>query len=232
MDDHAPRHPRVSLVIPTLDEEPVVRANLAAAVALADEVVVCDGGSRDGTVKAARSAGARVVTSAAGRGLQLNRGVEATRLGDALIFLHADTRLPELGVAAVRDALRGGAVGGGFVVRFDGQRPIYRVGEAIVNWRSRVFRTPLGDQAQFVSRRAFEDLGGFAEWPILEDLDFIRRLKRHGRIAVLEPAVVTSARRFERRGITRTLAGNWLIFALYFLGVPVARLERLYRQVR
>ena len=114
----------------------------------------------------------------------------------------------------------------------DSDRPIYRLGSAIVNLRTRWGRSPLGDQAQFASRKIFEELGGYPDWPILEDLEFIRRLKRKGKMAILEPAVATSTRRFEERGITRTIIRNWLIFALYFAGASPQRLARLYRHVR
>jgi len=110
--------------------------------------------------------------------------------------------------------------------------PVLRLGTRLINLRTRITRCPLGDQAQFVTRRAFEELGGFQEWPILEDLDFIRRLKRLGRIELLHPRITTSSRRFLGGGISKTIAINWLIWALYFLGVPPDRLGRLYRVVR
>lgn len=197
-------------------------------VELADEVVVADGGSGDGTRRLAEALGARVVSGAPGRGRQLNLGAAATD-ADVLLFVHADTELAPASIDALRRAIAGGAVGGGFLCRFDHSRPIYRLGERIVNLRTRLTGAPLGDQAQFATREAFDALGGFREWPLLEDLDFIRRLKKQGRTAVLTPPALTSVRRFERRGITRTILNNWLIFALYFLGVPAERLERLYR---
>ena len=195
---------------------------------MADEVVVADGGSRDGTRRLAATLGARVVTGAPGRGSQLNLGAAATD-ADVLLFVHADTELAPASIQALHRAIAEGAVGGGFFCRFDHPRPIYRLGERIVNLRTRLTRAPLGDQAQFTTREAFDALGGFPEWPLLEDLDFIRRLKKHGQTAVLAPPALTSVRRFERRGIARTIFNNWLILALYFLGVPAKRLERLYR---
>ncbi len=117
-------------------------------------------------------------------------------------------------------------------MRFDSNRPIRRLGARLINLRTRWTRCPLGDQAQFVTRQAFEETGGFRDWPILEDLDFIRRLKRHGEIALIESPVTTSARRFEKRGTVRTVATNWLIWLLYFARVSPHRLARLYRNVR
>ncbi|MCP4203962.1 MAG: glycosyltransferase family 2 protein, partial [bacterium] len=166
-----------------------------------------------------------------GRGPQLNRGAGASS-ADGFLFLHADTVLPSGAVQSVETALASGAVGGGFQVRFSSPRPIYKLGSRIVNLRTRWFRSPLGDQAQFATRAAFHEVGGYPDWPILEDLEFIRCLKRKGKIAILRPPVTTSARRFEERGITRTIIFNWLIFALYFAGVSPERLARLYRDVR
>lgn len=223
--------PTISVVIPALNEARALERNLPALSGLGSEVVVSDGGSEDGTREVAERHGARVVVGPAGRGPQLNRGARATRSG-GLLFLHADTALPAGAMDSIASALADGAVGGGFQVRFDGSRSIYRVGSSIVNLRTRWLRSPLGDQAQFASRAAFETVGGYPDWPILEDLEFIRRLKRLGPLAVLSPPVLTSARRFEETGITRTLFRNWLIFALYFAGVSPRRLAQLYRDVR
>jgi len=223
--------PRIAVVIPTLDEEQALLQSLPTIFTAADELIVSDGGSSDRTTEVAARFGARVVSGPKGRGLQLNTGVAASD-ADAFLFLHADTLLPdEEALARVRGVLNQGFVGGGFLVRFDSPRAVYGFGSAMVNLRTRLTHTPLGDQAQFTSRRAFEAIGGFRDWPILEDLDFIRRLRQHGRLAVLAPPVTTSARRFERYGPVRTLANNWLIFTLFSLGVSPRRLRRLYPQV-
>ena len=222
---------RIAVVVPTLDEEEAVSRLLGDAGRHADELVVSDGGSVDGTREVAAATGARVVTGARGRGGQLNRGAAAAR-GDVLVFLHADTRLPEGAAEAIRGAVAAGAVGGGFLVRFDDERWVMRLGARLINLRTRLTRLPLGDQAQFATREAFERLGGFADWPVLEDLDFMRRLGRVGRVEVLRPRVVTAARRFNAGGPVRTVARNWLIWLLYLLGVPPPRLARLYRDVR
>jgi rSAM/selenodomain-associated transferase 2 len=214
-----------------LDEEEALLRSLPEVYRTADELIVSDGGSSDGTTEVAKQFGARVVSGTQGRGSQLNLGVAASR-ADALLFLHADTLLlGEEALGKVRAALEQGYVGGGFLVRFDSPHMVYRFGSTMVNLRTRLTHTPLGDQAQFASRRAFEAIGGFREWPILEDLDFIRRLRQHGRLAILAPPVATSARRFERHGPVRTLANNWLIFTLFSLGVSPKKLQRLYPQV-
>jgi len=221
----------VAILIPALDEEESLRRHLPAALAAADEVVVSDGGSRDGSARLARELGARVVTGPASRGGQLNRAAAAAS-AEVFLFLHADTELPAGAVDAVRAAVAAGAPGGGFLARFDSTRPLMRLGGRLVGLRTRLTRAPLGDQAQFVTREAFRELGGFREWPILEDLDFIRRLAGAGRIAVLPLRVTTSARRYEAGGVLRTVARNWLIWALYLLGVSPHRLARLYGPVR
>lgn len=221
----------MAVVIPTLDEEAALRRHLAGVLAEAGEVVVSDGGSADATLEVARGLGCRVVTGPAGRGLQLNRGAAATS-SPILLFLHADTTLPEGALDQVRRAVDGGALGGGFTVRFDSGRPVMRLGSRLVNLRTRLTGVPLGDQAQFVTREAFEGLGGYPEWPILEDLEFGRRLKATGRLVVLEGPVTTAARRYLGRGIARTVATNWLIWTLYFAGVSPHRLARLYTKAR
>lgn len=222
---------RLAIVVPALDEEDTLRRTLPAALAAADEVVVSDGGSGDRTVEVARELGARVVAGPPGRGGQLNRGAAATS-ADVLLFLHADTTLPPRGAAAVREAIARGAPGGAFLLRFDVERPTQRLGAWLINRRTRWFGLALGDQGQFASREAFARLGGFRDWPILEDLDFILRLRRLGGMALIPEPVTTGARRFVEQGAVRTVAINWLIWLLFFLGVSPHRLARLYRQVR
>jgi rSAM/selenodomain-associated transferase 2 len=222
---------RLAIVIPTLNEEDTVRRYLPAALALADEVIVSDGGSDDGTVAAARELGARVVAGPPGRGGQLNRGAAAAT-ADVLLFLHADTTLPERGVERLREAVARGAPGGAFFLRFDVDRPMQRLGSRLINWRTRWLRMPLGDQAQFATRETFEALRGFRDWPLLEDLDFALRLRRLQGFALIEETVTTGARRFVEQGAVRTVATNWLIWLLFLCGVSPHRLARLYRQIR
>jgi rSAM/selenodomain-associated transferase 2 len=217
----------IAVIIPALSEEHAL-ARLLPSLGEAAEVVVSDGGSRDGTVALARRLGARVVEGAPGRGAQLNRGAAAS-VAPILLFLHADTSLPAGALEAIAAAVDAGAEGGGFRVRFASARPVFALGSAVVNLRTRLTGWPLGDQAQFVTREAFEAIGGYAELALLEDLDFIRRLARRGRTRLLPLAVETSARRFEAQGTLSTILRNWLIFALYFARVSPARLARLYR---
>jgi rSAM/selenodomain-associated transferase 2 len=230
---------RIAIVMPTLNEAEALRRHLPGALGQGGRVVVSDGGSTDGTLEVARALGALTVSGPPGRGGQLNRGAaalsettETADTADILLFLHADTELPPGAAAAVCAAVEGGAVGGAFRLRFDVDRPLQRLGARLINLRSRLGFPPLGDQAQFVRRDAFLAMGGFRDWPILEDIDFALRLRRRGRTALLEGKVTTAARRFVEQGAVRTVATNWLIWLLFLLGVPPHRLARLYRQIR
>ena len=222
---------RLAVIIPALDEEGSLRRHLPQVVGLGDELVVSDGGSSDGTVAVARRLGARVVEGARGRGPQLNRGAAATE-AEILLFLHADSLPPAGAAKAIRRAVAEGAEGGGFRLEFETGHALMRLGTRLVGLRTRLTGLPLGDQGHFVTRAVFEELGGYRDWPILEDLDFARRLRRRGRLTILPLTMRTSDRRYLRRGIVRTVAVNWLIWLLYALGVSPHRLARLYRDVR
>ena len=227
----AARASDLSIIVPTLDEELVLGETLAHLCAVGPDVEVSDGGSRDATRAVAGRFPVTWVAGPAGRGLQLNRGARAAR-GDVLLFVHADTRLPAGAGGLIGSAVAKGAVGGGFEVRFDSDRRLMALGSRLASLRTRWTRVPLGDQGQFVRREIFERLGGYRDWPILEDLDFMRRLRREGEVAVLDAAVLTSDRRFAQRGVVRTLATNYTIWTLFALGVHPRRLARLYRDVR
>jgi len=225
---------RLAIVVPTLNEESALARTLPAALKLADEVIVSDGGSADRTLEIARSEGARTVSGPPGRGVQLNRGAAAALAGgaDLLLFLHADTTLPPSAPERLREAMAAGALGGAFYLRFDDDRPQLRLGSWLINLRTRLTRLPLGDQAHFVTADTFLSLGGFKEWPILEDLDFAWRLRRLRRMALIAAPVTTGARRFLEGGVVKTVATNWLIWGLFCLGVSPYRLARLYKQIR
>ncbi len=222
---------RLAIIIPTINEEAHLADLLPELASVADEIWISDGGSQDETTNLARALGAKVVTGEPGRGHQLNRGARASE-AEVLLFLHAATHLPPEAREHIFNALQAGAIGGGFRVRFDDRRPLLRLGEALINLRTRLTGCPLGDQAQFATRATFEAMGGFEEWPILEDLDFARRLKQAGSTHLIQDPVQTAARRFLGQGIARTIATNWLIWALYFLRVSPKRLAKLYRHIR
>jgi len=220
-------------VVPTLDEASVLAPTLAAARAAADvEVIVVDGGSRDPTVAVARAHADGVLEAPRGRARQMNAGAQEAR-GDVLLFLHADTRLPAAYATAVRGALaRADAVGGRFDVRLDAPGVVFRLTERLINARSRMTRIATGDQAIFVRRSVFEQVGGYPLLPLMEDIALCRTLKRVGVMVALRESVVTSARRWQRHGVARTVLLMWGLRAAYYAGVPPARLARLYADAR
>jgi rSAM/selenodomain-associated transferase 2 len=224
----------VSIIIPTLDEAGSIAAMLAALTRLpgAPEVIVVDGGSRDDTCAIARACGARVITSARGRGTQLHAGACAAR-GDALWFLHADTLPPAAAIERITSALAQDpqTVGGNFTIRFDGDDRAAR----FLTWlypRLRRLGLAYGDSGFFVRRAVYEQCGGFQSFPIFEDLDLLRRLWRHGRFVHLDAQVVTSARRFAGRSFIRTFTRWSILQGLYWLGVHPRHFGRLYAPIR
>lgn len=217
--------PTISVVIPALDEEGCI-APAIESVAGDAEVIVVDGHSRDRTRDVAGSLGARVLSRPASRGEQLAAGAQLAT-GSWLVFLHADTRLEPGWAGAIR-ALGGDVQAGAFRFAIDASGARYRVLEAVVALRCRLLGLPYGDQALFVRRDSYERVGGFAPWPLLEDVDLVRRLRRDGRLARLAPRAFTSARRWQRHGIVGTTARNLWILGLYAVGMSPARLARFY----
>lgn len=218
---------KISVIIPALNEA----ANLEATVRSIGEgrqVIVADGGSVDGTREIAVGLGALVVRSSPGRGAQLDCGALSAD-GDALLFLHADTVLPEGWAESVREAMEDArVVGGAFRLGISPGRVFYRVIEQMAAARFRLFGLIYGDQAIFVRRESFFKAGGFGALPLMEDVDFVRRLRRLGRLLLLDESVSTSARRWEERGVVRNTLWNWLALILYFMGVPPKRLYGFY----
>jgi rSAM/selenodomain-associated transferase 2 len=221
----------ISIVVPVLDDAAHLAALLPdlAARMPAAEVVVVDGGSRDDSREiAARASGVRALEAPRGRASQMNAGARAAR-GDTLLFLHADTRLPDGAAAAVTRALEDPeVVGGRFDVRFDSPRRVMAMVAWFMNRRSRLTGIATGDQAIFVRRAVFEALGGYPAIPLMEDVELCARLKRRGRLACLPERVTTSARKWERDGPLRTIALMWALRFLYVVGVGPARLHRWY----
>ncbi|MBV8770894.1 MAG: TIGR04283 family arsenosugar biosynthesis glycosyltransferase [Deltaproteobacteria bacterium] len=225
---------RLSVIIPTLNEERVVGATLDAirGAAPAAEIIVADGGSMDHTVEVARTRGAQTLTTRRGRAFQMNAGAAAAEC-DTLVFVHADTRVPATFPSDIAGALANSAiVGGRFDVEFDDSSFAPWLLAKLISLRSRVMRSATGDQAIFVRRRVFEAMGGYTEINLCEDVDFARRLKRNGRVACLHSRVVTSARRWRQNGMIRTILRMWLIKSLFLAGVSPAKLHRYYADVR
>jgi len=217
---------RISVVIPTLGERATIESAIASARGALGpcQVIVADGGSGDGTRELAAAAGATVVDAPGTRADAMNKGAAAAT-GEAIVFLHADTTLPPGAGNGVRSALEH-ADGGAFSVRFD-DRP--RLARFAARLGKPFHRGVYGDQAIFVTRAAFDRVGGYGQLPIMEDIDLVQRIRRAGRFVVLPDTVTTSGRRQRAHGEVRTFLTVHTIKLLYRLGVPPAHLARAYR---
>jgi rSAM/selenodomain-associated transferase 2 len=226
--------PKFSFIIPVLNEGAIITRTIehiwclhASGVA---EIIIVDGDPEGKTIDVARHMGVKTAISEKGRGNQMNRGA-ALAAGEILIFLHVDTTLPpdalELIEATMRDT---SCTAGAFDLAIDSERPVFRFIEKAASLRSRVTRIPYGDQAIFMRRTDFMDLGGFKNIPIMEDVQIMQRIKkRGGKICIIDRAVRTSSRRWERDGIVYTTLRNWLLLILYLSGVKPEKLVRFYQ---
>ena len=224
---------RVSIIIPVLNEERVILQTLESVACLGpDEIIVVDGGSTDGTRELIEAKRIPVVAAGRGRARQMNEGAKRAQ-GEVLLFLHADTELPPSALEDVRGALMDPRyVGGRFDIALDGNRLMFKVIAALISLRSRLSRVATGDQAIFVRADVFRDLGGFPDIPLMEDIALSRALKKKGKIACLRSRVVTSARRWESKGIFSTILNMWWLKLLYLGGVSPDRLKRFYGDLR
>lgn len=221
---------RLAIIIPARDEAERIGAllgDLAPLRAAGHVLLVVDGGSVDGTRSLAAAGVDRVLETAPGRARQMNAGARVAD-GDILWFLHADTRVPPGAPAALLDACGRGACWGRFDVRLSGSHPLLRIVERAMNLRSCVTGIATGDQGIFVTRAAFNAVGGFPELPLMEDIALSRRLRRLARPACLRPPLVTSSRRWEARGVLRTILLMWRLRLAYALGADPAELARRY----
>ena len=222
---------QISIVVPALNEAAGIAATLAALAPLraaGHEVLVVDGGSSDGTPALCAGLADAVLAGPRGRARQMNAGAARAR-GAVLLFLHADTRLPAGAAAAVQRAVAGGALWGRFDVCIDGRPRLLRVVAALMNLRSRWTGIATGDQAIFVQRAAFQAIGGFADQPLMEDIELSRRLRRTAAPACLRERVHTSGRRWEQRGVWRTIWLMWRLRWRYWRGASPEALAQAYR---
>ncbi|MBL7076146.1 MAG: TIGR04283 family arsenosugar biosynthesis glycosyltransferase [Kiritimatiellae bacterium] len=219
----------MSVVIPAWNEAERIGATIDRIRSDAHEVIVVDGGSRDGTRTVAYGKGARVLSAPPNRACQMNVGAQAAT-GNVLLFLHADTLLPDRFAIDVQQTLLRKVIAGAFRFRLEGERLAWRVVEWGTLWRFRLCRLPCGDQAIFLRTERFRAMGGFAVTPLMEDFELMCRLRNCGRIRLARRAAVTSARRWIRLGVFRTTLINQLIVLGYRLGVSPDRLASLYRR--
>lgn len=221
----------ISIVVPVLNEAealPSLLAHLKTLEKEGAEVVLVDGGSEDATAELAQQAGFRVVDAPKGRALQMNAGATQCA-GEILLFLHADTRLPPAALALVRERLHAPQVWGRFNVHIPGRSRLLPVIAWAMNLRSRLSGIATGDQAMFVARSAFLEVGGFPELALMEDIALSAKLKVFSPPLCLRAQVTTSGRRWDERGAWRTVLLMWRLRWAYWRGVPAAELARAYR---
>ncbi|MBN3878621.1 MULTISPECIES: TIGR04283 family arsenosugar biosynthesis glycosyltransferase [unclassified Nostoc] len=222
---------KISIIIPAINEAGNIKKAIATTQAnLNIEVIVVDGGSSDDTVAIAQFLNVKVISSSPGRAVQMNAGAVAAS-GEILLFLHADTRLPTGFDEMICTALQQpGTVAGAFKLRIDASRLSLRWVEWGVNVRSHFYQMPYGDQAIFLTKEVFQQIGSFPELPIMEDFELMRRLKRIGRVVIIPTPVVTSARRWLQKGVLKTTLLNQIVIIAYLLGVSPERICSWYRR--
>jgi len=223
---------KISVIIPALNEEKTISTTLLSLQAMrkaGHEIIVADGGSNDRTVEYTKQYANTTLICNRGRARQMNRGA-AYATGDILLFLHADTTLPENSDYVIEQALTGNDKSWGyFDISLSGNNYIYRIIEASINFRSGITRIASGDQALFVYRDTFTRMGGFSDIELMEDIEFCRRLKLSSKPARINDCVITSSRRWENQGIAQTILRMWMLRLAYYCGVKPRLLQKFYR---
>jgi len=219
---------RISVIIPTLNEAKNILGSLDSIGRQQGEfeIIVVDGCSADGTADLARQHARVIESEERGRAVQMNAGARHA-CGEVLVFLHADSYFPHNGLSTLRSAfLDPRIIGGTFTLKFDSQKILLRLIAFFTRFRFRFFH--YGDQGIFVRRAIFDELGGFKEMPIMEDIDFLQRLRRRGQVTLIKQPVTTSARRFLRHGVVRQQLLDIALVILYLLGVRPEKLSKWY----
>lgn len=226
--------PKFSIIIPVWQEESVILRTIehihSQQSTDSTEIIVVDGDPEGKTMEIARRKGVKTAIANRGRGIQMNHGT-ALAVGNILIFLHADTRLPPDALGLIDNVMQDESyMAGAFDLAIDSEKIIFRLIEKAASLRSRLTRIPYGDQVVFMRKAVFNELGGFKNIPIMEDVEMMQRIKkRKGRIRIIERAVRASARRWEKEGIVYTTLRNWLLITFYLIGVKPEKLVRFYR---
>jgi rSAM/selenodomain-associated transferase 2 len=221
----------LSIIVPTYNEAHNTSRIIDDSLRVQAQWIIVDGGSSDDTVSNLRNAGLYVLTSSKGRAVQMNAGAR-TAVGEWLIFLHADTILPDAAIEYFHAhvARHPETPGGAFSLRMENPKWKYRYLEFYVKWRCRLLKLPFGDQAMFVRKSLFDKLGGFNEsLPVMEDIEFVRKLNRCPGFITLPAPVITSARRYEQEGFFIRSAKNLVMQILYKFGFPASKLRAMYR---
>ncbi|MGL5079316.1 MAG: TIGR04283 family arsenosugar biosynthesis glycosyltransferase [Waterburya sp.] len=221
----------ISIIIPVLNEAAIIKPTLSQLQKQPGvEIIVVDGGSQDNTVNLAQQTGVKVITVVGkNRAAQMNAGADIAT-GEVLLFLHIDTQLPsDFCDLATKILKQPGVIASAFELAIAGEDMALRWIEILVKLRSHLLSLPYGDQAIFLKKQTFIQLGGFADLPIMEDFEFIQRLKRQGKIAIASAQVTTSDRRWQKLGVWQTTLINQLMIAGYYLGISPTKLNNFYR---
>lgn len=224
---------QISIIIPVFNEPYIINKTIEHLNSLCTtkriEIIVVDGHISQTTLKAVKDQKVQKISSPKGRGIQMNAGAKAAS-GQILLFLHADTNLdknaPEIIIKTLHDQ---SAVAGAFDLGIRSHKPVFRLIEKMVYFRSRLTRIPYGDQGIFIKRQFFETLGGYSAMPVMEDVDLMQRVKKTGgKIAMVNRKIFTSPRRWEKEGVLFCTLRNWTLILLYLTGVPAEKLSKFY----